>query len=305
MIVKGKSRGDAVQLANYLLDKRDNDQVRLLGIRGTATPNDLKRSLIEMELTVELTDGKLGLHHGQIAPRAHESLTMTDDDWWKCVEIYAKHNDLEGQKVAVELHQKNGAWHAHTVFERYDHTTGSLRRDSYNYYSNNQARAEMEKHFGHEPTPWRRDKTHEVDHKKTLSEIWDFSKNGIEFIEHAEALGYEVAKGLDRRPYKVITPDRKSLDLVKQLEGAKTADVRRQIGDIDLQTEAEALRKVAVEKRDEIDRKRQEFIDNFKSNEDRHPEKKPSSDLDDIAAEMERLLKEAREREGRDRRYRY
>ncbi|MCE6993125.1 relaxase/mobilization nuclease domain-containing protein [Dyadobacter sp. CY323] len=293
-----------MQLAMYLLDKRDNEKIEILDIRGTATPTDLKRSLLEMELTVELTNGLKGLHHGQIAPRAHESRNMTIDDWHYCIETYARNTGHEGQKYAAVLHTKKGSTHAHVVFERYKHETGTLIRDSFNYYDNNHTRAELEKHFGHEPTPWRRDKTHEQNHKKTLSEIWEYSKDGIDFIEQAEAMGYQVAKGLDRRPYKVITPDRQSLDLVRQLDGVKTAEVKKEFADILLQTEAEALRKIAVEKKVEIEEKRQEFIDNFRKQEDKEVEKKPESEIDDIADEMERLLKQARDRE-QDRGYTY
>ncbi|MCE7073703.1 relaxase/mobilization nuclease domain-containing protein [Dyadobacter sp. CY327] len=280
MIVKGKSRGDAVQLANYLLDKRDNEEIRVLGIHGTATPNDLKRSLIEMELTVELTDGTKGLHHGQIAPRPHEAVAMTDKDWHYCIETYAKFNELEGQKWAAVLHTKNGSTHAHLVFERYDHDTGTLRRDNFNYYKNNKARHEIEAALGHAPTPWRRDKTQEVDHKKTLTEIWDFSKDGVEFIEHAEAIGYQVAKGLDRRPYKVITQDGKSLDLVRQLDGIKTAEVKKQLDQIRLQTEAEALHKITVEKRQSVKETRVVFEENKTDIQPTIPEPEPEMEPD-------------------------
>lgn len=298
MIVKGKSRGDALQLATYLLDKRDNEDIQILGIYGTATPDDLKRSLLEMELTVELTDGWKGLHHGQIAPRDFESREMTMEDWHYCVETYAKNTGHEGQKWAAVLHTKNGSTHAHVVFERYNHDTGQLIRDSFNYYDNNQTRADLEEHFGHERTPWRRDKTHEENHKVTLTQIWEYSENGQDFIDQAESMGYQVAKGLDKRPYKVITPDGKSLDLVRQLQGVKTADVKKDLDKIQLQTEAEALRKITNEKKNSVELKRKEFIDNLDEIQPvkQEPKKNQLSDEERLLAELMKKAQEQQEK---------
>lgn len=280
MIVKSKSRGDAVQLANYLLDKRDNEKVQILAIHGTATPNDLKRSLIEMELTVELTNGSKGLHHAQIAPRGFESQSMTPNDWLKCVNIYAKNHELEGQKWAAVLHTKDDGTHLHVAFERYNHETGKLVRDNFNYYKNNHARLEMEKELGHFPTPWRRDDTQELDHKKTLTSIWDYSENGVDFIQLAEDQGYKIAKGLDRRPFRVITPEGTTLDLVKQLDGVYTADVRKVLSGIELQFEAEALEA----------RKQKKHIE-FSTN------KSEIEVKDDVDQMLEMLMKKQRELE--------
>ncbi|MCE6993195.1 hypothetical protein, partial [Dyadobacter sp. CY323] len=63
MVIKGRSRGNGVQLADYLLGKKENDQVQLLEVRGTSRPKDLKKSLLEMSLTSELTKGIHGLYH--------------------------------------------------------------------------------------------------------------------------------------------------------------------------------------------------------------------------------------------------
>lgn len=267
-VIKGKSRGQPAQLANYLVSKRDNDSVRVLGIRGTATPHDLKRSLVEMSLMSEFSKGDKGLYHAQINPRDFESQIMTDEQWGETADILEKSLKLEKQKRAIVLHEKNGRVHAHVVWERYDHERNKLISDSHNYKAHDRARAELEKRFEHEMTPQKRDKSKEIAYKDILTGFWHQSSSGHEFKEKVECIGCQVARGLDRRPYKVITHDGVSLDLVRQLKGVKTAEVRERLQYEKLETEADALRKISEEKKREIDKKRNEFINNFKEFED-------------------------------------
>jgi hypothetical protein len=198
-----------------------------------------------MSLSSEQTKGVNGLYHMQLNPnpKGGEDKRMKQEDWVKAAEIAETHLGLTNQKRVIVLHEKSGRVHAHIVWERYDHDKGRLISDSKNYKAQDKAREELERVFNHERTPQKRDKTHEPAHKERLTELWQSAKNGRDFIEKAQAAGYEIAKGLDRRPFKVISPEGVSLDLVRQLQGVNTKSVAEWLNSENLPLEAQALKK--------------------------------------------------------------
>lgn len=156
MVIKGRSRTNGAQLADYLENSKGNDRAQILDVRGTAQPDDLRRSLLEMSLSSELTKrGNKGLYHAQINPAIGEDQPMTPADWLRAADILEESLGYAGQKRAIVLHEKNGRTHGHIVWERYDHNTGKLRSDSHNFKKHDQARAQIEQEFGHERTPRR------------------------------------------------------------------------------------------------------------------------------------------------------
>jgi hypothetical protein len=314
MIIKGKSRGNGAQLADYLVSKRDNDLVQILDVRGTATPQNLKRSLLEMSLSSEQTKGVHGLYHLQLNPnpKGGEDRAMAQADWLMAADIAEKHLGLNNQKRAIVLHEKSGRVHAHIVWERYDHEKGRLISDSKNYKAQDKARAELEQVLNHERTPQKRDKTKEPEHKAILTEIWVNSANGHEFREKAKLAGYEIARGLDRRPFKVVTPDGVSLDLVRQLEGIKTAQVAGQLNSVKLPMEVEALKlQKSLEKDQDKTKEKEAANDNematkeqklaeFQDNTKETTQTERNKVIEAYKKEAERILEENRKR-GRDR----
>lgn len=249
MVIKGRSRSNGSQLADYLLNSRSNDNAQILDIRGTAQPGNLKKSLLEMSLTSELTRrGNKGLYHAQVNPAIGEDRPMTYDDWVKAADILERHLGFTDQKRVIVLHEKAGRLHGHVVWERYDHDKGKLRTDSQNFKKHDNARAEIEQALNHERTPQRRAK--EPTHTERLTELWRQHPDGREFVAAAQTVGYHVAHGNDRRPFHVVTPDGQSLDLVRQLDGIGTKTVRDRLQPIrdDLPTQADALQRVKPER---------------------------------------------------------
>lgn len=245
MVIKGRSRSNGAQLADYLLQSKENDRAYVLDIQGTVRPDSLKKSLLEMSLSSDLTKrGKNGLYHAQINPAIGEDHPMTQEDWLKAADILGQHLGFDGQKRAIVLHEKNGRLHGHVVWERYDHDTGKLRGDGKNYEKHDKARAEIERELGHELTPQRN--AREPTHQERLTQFWQDHPDAHSFIEAAQEAGYQVCQGNARRPFRVVTPDGQSLDLVRQLDGIKTKDVRDRLQPVrdDLQTEVEALHRV-------------------------------------------------------------
>lgn len=269
MVIRGKSRGNGRQLAVYLLGKRDNDVVpEILEISGFADRDPILALLnAEKDLSVVSRSCK-PFYQGILNPRKHEASTMTRNEWIQAVNIQEKWLEYEGLPRLVVKHLKGGREHVHVVWLRYDHLTSKLRSDSYNYYKQNSARAEIETTFNHERTAAARDKERDLGHKQRLTELWKQSKTATEFIAVAQMDGYEVGKGLDRRPYRVITPEGKSLDLVRLLAGIKKRDVEARFERHQLPNEAVALKASQKRLHRNSDLKAEElskqFLDNAK-----------------------------------------
>lgn len=240
-IVKGKSRGNGAQLARYLENTEENEHFHVLDIQGTNHPKDLKKSLTEMSLTSELTKGKHGLYHVQFSPEMGFDRRMPPREWLKAAQIIEKHLRLVGQKRVIVLHEKEGRIHGHMVWERYNHATGKLIPMSKNYEKHDKARGEIEKVLSHNRTYQRStapvsEKLNRLqekkDHKKELTKIWHNTKDGASFVKEAQKAGYKIAVGQER-PWRVVTPDGKDLNLVKQLDkGINTKEVGERLNPI-------------------------------------------------------------------------
>jgi hypothetical protein len=242
MVIRGRPRGNGAQLADYLLNEADNDNVRVLEIRGTAQPNDLKASLIEMSLTSELTTSGKGLYHAQINPAYGEDQRMREEDWQQAASILETELKLEGQKRAIVLHEKNGRTHAHVVWERYDHAKGKMVSDSFSRLAQDRARKTMEQTFAHKQTPDRNVRRPEM--KRALTELWGKTISGAEFVKESLLQGYIIARGELRRPFMVVDQQGRSFDLVRQLSGVRTREVRERLKREELKTEKQTIQEV-------------------------------------------------------------
>ena len=242
MIIKGRCRGNGPQLADYLTNSKENERAQVIGIIGTATPDDLKRSLLEMSLTSEMT-GKTdaGIYHAQISPRADEAAIMTLEQKLRAVEILAEHLGLKGKKCVIVEHEKDGRIHLHAAWERYDHATGIMWKDDQNYAKHKAAARAMEMEFGHQIT---HDKTNQLDKdiKAHILNLWNTNQDPADFIKAMDKAGFEVTQGIDKRPYQIVDQHGTVHDLSRQLKGVKQADVAEQLNSIrsDLRTTTEA-----------------------------------------------------------------
>lgn len=246
MVIRGKPRGDGKQLASYLLKKGDNEAVYVLDIRGTADPDNLRDSLFEMSLTSELSKTDKGLYHAQLNPAIGEDKIMTNDDWLRAADILEKELKLEGQKRAIVMHEKSGRIHAHVVWERYDHDKGSMIHDGKNFHAHDRARLAIEKELSQKHTPKRNAKR--PDMKVELTELWYKTKTGEDFIKAAEEKGYIIAVSRERRPYRVVDDKGQDHDLVKQIDGVRTGDIREVFKEIKLPTKKQAFKTVRTKK---------------------------------------------------------
>lgn len=250
MVIAGKIRGNASQLASYLLGQGTNEKITILDVDGQANADAgyFKDMLYSMELNSELTRSRNSVYHAYINPSPDDTTdrAMTMEEWQKSVDILTKQLGFEDQRKVVVLHEKPGARvHAHIVYERYNHERGVMATYEHNYNAHDKARAEMETVLNHQPTPQKsKNRDH---HKQALIEIWQRTKTADDFIREAEANGYKIAKGTDR-PFRVVDADGVSFDLVRKLDGIKTKEVKSRFADTELIPEKEAIREKQAEK---------------------------------------------------------
>ena len=234
-------RGNGAQLAHYLTRQGENDQIRILEVdgRAEADQDSLIVTLEGMSLKEQLTKSKQGLYHAQINPAYEEDRQMTDEDWHKAADILEHALGFEGQRRAIVLHEKKGRLHAHVVWERYDVETGKMRAISHNYKAHDQARQEIEKALGQEPTPTRNKSRDDI--KEVMKELWEKTNNGKDFLKEVESAGFCVAAGSGKRPFMVVDDEGRSFDLVRQLKGVRTKEVRERLQNEKLVDEKEAI----------------------------------------------------------------
>jgi hypothetical protein len=236
MIIKGGSRTNGQQLGRYLTAKGENENVRVMDVRGAST-QDAAKAVLEFSLASELTKrGKNGLYSASISPAVGEDSSMTYDDWLKSADVLEKKLGLTGQPRAVVFHEKIGAdgkkrQHLHCVWQR--EKDGKLLKMSHNYRQHDSARKSLEQEFGHKFT------RQPVDVKQAITDAWNQSKTGREFLDKAKGMGYAIAQGA-RRGYTII--DEKlghKADFVRQLVGVKTRDAADKLQDVQGQLKRE------------------------------------------------------------------
>ncbi len=240
MVIRGRIRGNGRQLADYLLRKGDNDFVKVFDIRGTSQPNDLKKSLIEMGLTAELSGRTDKPFYGVVInPRPGEDQQMTADDWFRAAEIMEQKRKMTGQPRVMVMHQKKGRIHMHVEWSRYDFATGKMIDNRFSRYDQDRARKQMEHEFAHLRTPDRNLDRPEL--RKLLSRLWQQQPDGRDFVNAVSDHGYTVARTPDRRPYVIINERGISFDLDRELKEVRVREIKAKLKDIELPDKKSAI----------------------------------------------------------------
>lgn len=117
MILKAKERGDAGQLARYLLSMRDNEHVELHEVYGFAS-DDLIEALSEADAIARGTRCKNYLFSMSLNPP--EGVAVSKDVFEETADQIEKKLGLDNQPRAIVFHEKDGRRHAHVVWSRID-----------------------------------------------------------------------------------------------------------------------------------------------------------------------------------------
>jgi ATP-dependent exoDNAse (exonuclease V) alpha subunit len=276
MIVgKIKSRGNGQQLGNYLVNDPKNAEAEVMEVRGFENGADLAEAFDLAEImATEATRGDKVFAFAAIVPEDGERLTR--EQVLAAVENAERHLGFQGLDRVIVRHLKNDRRpdegdHYHVVWNRHDKETGKLRSDSHSGRNFRVALDEIEERFGLR----QRDRSPEAEEARTkasdaearqderstkgkrerveeITGLWNRTDSGKAFRAALEDAGYTLAHGKSRA-YCVVDQAGEVHSLAKQIRGAKTADVRARLADLDPASipEAEAIRASIKQARDE------------------------------------------------------
>jgi Relaxase/Mobilisation nuclease domain len=257
VIIKGKARGNGRQLGQYLITPGENERVEVVEVRGAAAP-DVPGAVLEMDAVSACARTAKPLYHATINTRANER--MTAEQRMYAVDRLERELGFTGQPRVVVIHEKkdrNGDLreHCHIVWSRIDLEHQRAIRIDHNYRKHELVARELERELGFTRTqgahierdgqtrPGRTASQWELQQSertglsigqvtKTVTDVWRRTDNGASFAIALDQEGYVLARG-DRRQFVVIDPMGGTHSLARRVEGAKVADVRARMSDLD------------------------------------------------------------------------
>lgn len=249
MIIKGGARSSGGFFAHHLMKAEDNERVDVTEIRGLLADN-VRDALQEMRMVAAGTKADNYFYHASINPREDEHLTP--EQWEVAVDRLEQNLGLTDHARFQVEHEKEGRIHRHIVWSRVDLESMTVTPASGNYLAHDKTRAELEREFSHEPTPptpepsqrksrefaewenWRGTESgiSPAEMKAEITALWQQSDGGRAFSAAIEEKGYLLAKG-DRRDFVLIDSEGDIHSLARRIDGAKAADIRAKMTDLD------------------------------------------------------------------------
>jgi hypothetical protein len=246
MILKASERGDAGQLARYLLAMRDNDHVELHDMRGFVADN-LPQAFSELDAIAKGTRCKNYLFSASLNPP--QSARVSVEDFEKAIADIERKLGLEGQPRAIVFHEKDGRRHAHAIWSRID--AARMRAINLPHYKLRLRDVSRELYRAHgwempkglrdrrERNPlnftreeWQQARRANLDPKQLkalFQSCWSRSDSGAAFAAALRERGFMLAHG-DRRGF-VAVDFRGEVYAVARLTGARTKEVTERLGD--------------------------------------------------------------------------
>jgi hypothetical protein len=263
MIISGGSRSGAKWFSTHFMRTDQGQEVTMVEARGLAG-DGVADWFRQMQAISAGTRCINFFYHANLNPRDDEP--MTEEQWEKAVDTLEHNLGLDGQIRFVIQHEKNGRPHRHVVWSRIDPDTMTAVSDSKTYAIHSRTADELEKAFGHEPTPrgrgvqgrnpdnWevfrgKESGINPYDVKTELTALYRQADTGPAFAAALEANGYILAKG-DRRDFVVIDQGGDEHSLARRIAGVKAAEIRTFLAGIerDALPTVEAARALARER---------------------------------------------------------
>jgi len=245
VILKAKERGDAPQLARYLLALRDNDHVELHEVRGFVS-DDLPGAFGEADAIAKGTRCKNYLFSASLNPPQHAQVAV--EDFERAIADIEGKLGLEGQPRAIVFHEKDGRRHAHVVWSRIDlQRMRAINMPHYKMKLRDISRSLFLEHGWDMPRglqdrslrdplnftreEWQQAKRAGLDPrelKAVLAQCWKQSDNRASFERALKERGFWLAKG-DRRG--VVAVDyRGEVYSLSRYAGVKTKELEARLG---------------------------------------------------------------------------
>lgn len=246
MILKGKERGDASQLARYLLAMRDNEHVELHDVRGFVS-DDLQGAFGEADAIARGTRCKNYLFSMSLNPPVGAKVDV--DAFEQAVAEIERKLGLENQPRAIVFHEKDGRRHAHVVWSRID--AGRMRAINLPHYKIRLRDVSRQLYLKHgwdmprglqdrslrDPLTFTREEWQQArragldprEIKAVFQQCWKASDNGAAFERALRERGFRLARG-DRRGF-VAVDYRGEVYSLSRYAAAKTKDIEARLGD--------------------------------------------------------------------------
>ena len=245
MIINGGARKSGGFFAHHLMKAEENERVEIKEMRGLYA-EDLPEAFREMQFLAAGTKAENYFYHANVNPREEEQLTP--EQWQETADTLERNLGLENHPRVIIEHSKNGRTHQHYIWSRVDMDTGTVTPVTDNYYIHTQTARELEQAFHLSPVqlpdPPERDRVKDwesfrgadsgIDPKEMKAEItalWQQSDSGRAFSAALDDAGYLLARG-DRRDFVLIDPTGDIHSLARRIDGAKVADIRAKMGDL-------------------------------------------------------------------------
>jgi len=251
MIIKNPApRGNAAQLADYLLHEKKNDRAELLEMRGWNMPT-LKGAF---NMTEEIAHSKTRCENPfyHVSFRAAPGEVLTPEQWQICADRLEKKLGLDGHHRALVLHTYKGENHLHVVWDRIDAQTLIAANLWQDHTKSNEVARQLERELGLKQVP---EKSHDLeqepdpptmaeeqqarrkgqdlkDLRQSIRDAWQQSDSGKSFKAALEEKGFTLAQG-DRRDYVALDTQGSVYSIGKRTTGASAAQVRERLKDLD------------------------------------------------------------------------
>lgn len=248
MILVGSQRSGATNLANHLMNARDNDHVTLFEVRGFIA-RDLHGALAEAHAISKGTKCQQFMFSLSLSPP--KTADIGEEGLKAAVDRAEQALGLSGQPRAIVFHEKEGRRHAHAVWSRIDPAT--MKAINLPHFKNRLKALSRELFLDHGwdlPDGLRRDggksplnftldewqqaKRLELDPreiKQSFQDAWTHSDGPKAFAHALEDKGYFLAKG-DRRGFVALDINGEVFSVPRML-GVKTREVKAGLGDPD------------------------------------------------------------------------
>jgi hypothetical protein len=252
MIISGIQTGNTRWLAAHLQNAADNETIELAEVSGTVA-RDIDGALAEFDAITAGTRAKEGVYAAFINPPR----PLTRAQFMEALDIIAGRLGLTGQPRIVLFHIKKGRLHCHVVWSRIDAETMKAIHLSHDRQTLRKCAQEIGAKFGLElpaglredrgaarfddpPQITKAEKAQQAasglsrdQRRAVITAAWNNSDTAEAFIQALEEAGFMLARG-DSRAFVVVDIAGDVHSLARQIDGAKTKDVKARLAGIDL-----------------------------------------------------------------------
>lgn len=250
MILKGNQRAGAADLATHLSNAYDNERIEIAEVRGTVA-DDLNGALAEIEAVAAGTRCREPLYSLAINPSA----PISRDQYMAAIDHIEGKLGLSNQPRAVIFHVKNGREHCHVVWSRIDLDTMKAIPLSHDRMKLRTCARELAHAYGltlpaglaEDRGDARFETNRDVSFaEKAMAEasgitpeqrraditaLFRSSDSAETFRAGLERAGYVLAQG-ERRAHVVVDRAGHVHALARQIDGARTKDVKARLADL-------------------------------------------------------------------------